>query len=205
MRRTTLLEAACWTVLAGSAGYGAFCLYQAEGTRFIVPVHAQQAAADTDGAIVGHMADGGSGGGNVVEDGTVIGAVNIPAVHLKVPIVEGLTKNDLLRGVGHVPGSAVAGGLGNMALAAHRDTFFRPVRNIKPGMDILVASGEGQFRYRIDRTEIVTPEQVSVLEIGSVPEVTLITCYPFNYIGAAPKRFIVHAHLTSLVPSPNTP
>ncbi len=202
MRRTALLEAACWTVLAGSTGYGAFCLYQAEGTRFVAPVHAQQAAADTDGLIVGRMNGSAS---KPLEDGVVLGAVSIPAVHLKVPIVEGLTKNDLLRGVGHVPGSALAGGLGNMALAAHRDTFFRPVRNIRPGMDILVASDEGQFHYRIDRTEIVTPEQVSVLEIGTVPEVTLITCYPFNYIGAAPKRFIVHAHLTSLVPTPNTP
>lgn len=87
-----------------------------------------------------------------------------------------------------------------MALAAHRDTYFRPLRNIKPGMELLLRSQNGTYSYQVDTTEIVTPEKVSVLEIGSVPEVTLITCYPFDFIGAAPKRFIVHAHLKSLIP-----
>ena len=187
-------------MLVGSASYGAFCLWQAEGTHFVRPVQAQQAAAETDGPIVGRVAASGYSSGSTVPDGTVIGTVKVPALHLDVPIVEGLTTSDLLRGIGHVPGSATAGGLGNMALAAHRDTFFRPMRDVKSGMEVLIESAEGTYRYEIDTTEIVSPEQVQVLDIGSVPQVTLITCYPFNYIGAAPKRFIVHAHLTSLVP-----
>lgn len=202
MRRLRLLETALWAVLTGSVGYGAFCFFMAEGTRFVAPVHAHQAAADTDGTIVGGMAGDAYRRGSTVPDGTVIGTFAIPGLKLKVPIVEGLTKNDLLRGAGHVPGSATAGGLGNMAIAAHRDTYFRPLRRLTAGMDLLVTSAEGTYTYTIDNTEIVTPEQVNVLEIGSVPQVTLITCYPFDYIGAAPKRFIVHAHLASLVPAP---
>lgn len=189
-----------WAAVLGSAAYGALYLYKAEGTRFVPPVHAQQSASETDGPIVGRVTGNAYSSAGQVADGTVIGSVSVPKLKLKVAIVEGLTKDDLLRGVGHVPGSATAGGLGNMALAAHRDTFFRPIRNVAPGMDLLVDSAEGTYRYRVASTEIVTPEQVSVLDIGTVPELTLITCYPFNYIGAAPKRFIVHAQLTSLVP-----
>lgn len=200
MRFRRLSEAALCTIVFSSAAYGAFCLYEAEGTHFVAQAYAQQsAAADTDGTIVGR-ADRSYASGTGVPNGKVIGRVSIPALRLTVPIVEGLTKQDLLRGIGHVPGSATAGGLGNMALAAHRDTFFRPVRNIKPGMTLLVSSNSGTYEYQVDNTEIVTPEQVDVLEIGTVPQVTLITCYPFDYIGAAPKRFIVHAHLESLVP-----
>ncbi len=199
MQVRRLLEAALWTVVCSSAVYGAFCLYEAEGTHFVAQAYAQQSAADTDGTIVGR-ADRSYTSGATVSNGKVIGRISIPALQLTVPIVEGLTKQDLLRGIGHVPGSATAGGLGNMALAAHRDTFFRPVRNIKPGMAVLVSSDAGTYDYQVDSTEIVTPEQVNVLEIGTVPQVTLITCYPFDYIGAAPKRFIVHAHLQSLVP-----
>ena len=199
MRVRRLVEATLWTVVCSSAVYGAFGLYEAEGTHFVAQAYAQQSAADTDGTIVGR-ADRSYASSVTVSNGKVIGRVSIPALQLTVPIVEGLTKQDLLRGIGHVPGSATAGGLGNMALAAHRDTFFRPVRNIKPGMAVLVSSDAGTYEYQVDSTEIVTPEQVNVLEIGTVPQVTLITCYPFDYIGAAPKRFIVHAHLQSLVP-----
>jgi sortase A len=205
MTRLRVVEAVLWTTLAGSAGYGAFCLLQAEGTHFVAPAPAQQSAAETDGPIVGGVATNGYSAGATIPDGKVIGSFSMPALQLDVPIVEGLSHNDLLRGVGHVPGSAVAGGLGNMALAAHRDTFFRPIRNIKPGMEVLVASQDGTYRYNVDTTEVVLPEQVRVLDIGSVPQVTLITCYPFNFIGAAPKRFVVHAHLTSLVPVAGKP
>ncbi len=200
MKKMRALEAMLWTVLAGSAGYGVFCFFEAEGTVFSAPIPPQQTSAETDGPIVGRMAGSGYKSGGSQADGSVTGKISIPALNLSVPIVEGLTRQDLLRGVGHVSGSAIAGGLGNMALAAHRDTFFRPLRNVKADMDVYVSSSTGTYNYKIDRTEIVSPEQVNILEIGSVPQLTLITCYPFNYIGAAPQRFIVHAHLTSLLP-----
>ena len=128
----------------------------------------------------------------------VMGRLEIKQIGLSVPIVTNYDASSLIRGVGHVPGSALPGGLGNLVLAGHRDTFFRPLRNVKAGMEIRVVTGEGAWRYIIDRTEIVTPDAVGVTAIGDVPEMTLITCYPFEFIGAAPNRFIVHAHLISV-------
>ncbi len=97
--------------------------------------------------------------------------------------------------------TSLPGGLGNLVLAGHRDTFFRPLRNVKAGMQIEIASKIGNFRYSIDSTEIVMPDQVRVLDLGDRPGMTLITCYPFDYIGPAPERFNVHAHLLSADPS----
>jgi len=131
----------------------------------------------------------------------VIGRLEIPELALSVPVLANFDPKSLIRGVGHIPGTAVPGGLGNLVLAGHRDTYFRPLRNVKAGMQIDIASKDGSFRYRIDSTEVVTPDQVRVLDIGDRPGMTLITCYPFDYIGAAPKRFIVHAHLLSADPS----
>jgi sortase A len=131
----------------------------------------------------------------------LIGRLIVPAIGLSVPVIDNDDPDSLREGVGHVPGTAVAGGLGNLVLAGHRDTFLRALRNIRTGMPIRVVSSEGTFFYVTDSTEIVMPQDVQVADIGRRPEMTLITCYPFNYIGAAPKRFVVHAHLLSLEPS----
>ena len=130
----------------------------------------------------------------------VMGRLDIPQLRLSVPVMADYDPNSLLRGIGHIQGTAMPGGLGTMGLAGHRDTFFRPLRRIAPKMDIRVADETGTYHYQVDSTEVVMPEQVEVLEIRSRPELTLITCYPFDYIGAAPKRFIVHAHLLSASP-----
>ena len=129
--------------------------------------------------------------------GEVIARLDIAALHLSVPVVEGDSTGSLLRGAGHLAGTAVPGGLGNLVLAAHRDTFFRPLQGVRPGMVAVVTDSHGHWRYTVDSTEIVTPDRVDLLGIGNVPEMTLVTCYPFHYIGAAPQRFIVHAHLVS--------
>ncbi len=97
------------------------------------------------------------------------------------------------------------GGLGTTALAGHRDTFLRPLRHVALKMEIRAVSGAGSYRYIVDSTEIVNPEQVHVLDIQDRPELVLITCYPFEYVGAAPQRFIVHAHLVSADPDPVAP
>ena len=133
--------------------------------------------------------------------GKVIGRMEIVGIGLAVPMLENYDPATLTRGVGHVPGTAAPGGLGNLVLAGHRDTFFRPLRSIKPGMEIKLTTSAGTWQYSVDRTEIVTPDRVDVLEIGDRPEMTLVTCYPFDFIGAAPKRFIVHAHLLSADPA----
>ena len=139
-------------------------------------------------------------GTHSLADGTKVGTISVPQIHLTAPVVEGVGDGDLRRGVGHVPGSAQSGGLGNMVLAAHRDTIFRSLRSIQKGMDIQVAGPDGTFHYQVDSLQVVAPDRLDILEISNKPEVTLITCYPFNFIGSAPMRFIVKAHLISAVP-----
>ena len=136
---------------------------------------------------------------------TVIARLEIPRIGLSVPVMADYDPNSLLRGIGHIEGTALPGGLGTMGLAGHRDTYFRPLRRIAPKMDIQVADATGTYHYQVDSTEVVTPEQVEVLDIRMRPELTLITCYPFDFIGAAPKRFIVHAHLLSVSPDALVP
>lgn len=134
------------------------------------------------------------------QPGDVIGKLEIPIIGLSVPMTAGIESSSLLRGVGHIEGTAYPGGLGTLGLAGHRDTYFRPLRRIQTGMDIRVTDASGTYHYEVDSTEVVSPEQVDVLAIRSRPELTLVTCFPFDYIGAAPKRFIVHAHLLSASP-----
>ncbi len=126
----------------------------------------------------------------------ILGRLEIPALHLTTPIVDDYDTKSLLRGAGHIRGTAMPGGLGNFVVAAHRDTYFRPLSGIQPGMKIRIVTPEETFVYLVDSTKIVTPDNVDVLDIGDVPQMTLITCYPFHYIGAAPKRFVVFAHLS---------
>ena len=133
-------------------------------------------------------------------DDSIIGRLEIARIGMTVPILEGFNPRTLTKGVGHIRGTALPGGLGNMALAGHRDTYFRPLRNIRKGMMMSVVTPTGRFDYEVDSTEIVKPEQVSVLSIHDKPQMTLITCYPFEFIGSAPNRFIVSAHLRSVDP-----
>ena len=108
-------------------------------------------------------------------------------------VVEGDDDGDLVRGAGHIPGTAIPGAPGNVAIAGHRDTFFRPLRKIHPGDPINLTTDRGAYRYIVESTEVTDPSNVSVLQAGSSPELTLVTCYPFSYVGPAPERFIVHA------------
>ncbi|RXH56087.1 class D sortase [Granulicella sibirica] len=131
---------------------------------------------------------------------TIMGRLEIRDLKLSVPIFSNYESESLRKGVGYIPGTARPGGLGTLGLAGHRDTYFKPLRGIRANMDIRVADQTGVYHYEVDTTEIVTPDQVRVLDVQNRPELTLITCYPFNYIGAAPRRFIVHAHLLSAIP-----
>ncbi|MEO6802960.1 MAG: class D sortase [Granulicella sp.] len=129
-----------------------------------------------------------------------LGWLDIPQLALSVPILPNYDPDSLRKGVGHIPGTATLGGLGTVGLAGHRDTFFRPLRRLTRNMEIQLVDASGTYRYIVDSMEIVTPTDVGVLSIGRRPQLTLITCFPFEYVGAAPKRFIVHAHLKSVVP-----
>lgn len=130
----------------------------------------------------------------------VIGRIEIPAIGMVTPLIAGDDSMSLTQGAGHIPGTALPGGLGTVGIAGHRDTHFRLLRRVMPGMDVRLTDRTGTYHYRVTSSEIVTPEQVSVLDIVSEPGLVLITCYPFSYIGHAPKRFVVHAALLSTAP-----
>jgi sortase A len=131
-------------------------------------------------------------------DSEVIGRIDIPQLALSVPMMAGYDASSLLHGVGHINGTAMPGGLGTLGLAGHRDTYFRPLRRIAINMEIRVFDRSGSYHYVVDSTEVVSPDKVEVLDIRARPELTLITCFPFDYVGTAPQRFIVHAHLVSV-------
>lgn len=129
----------------------------------------------------------------VAQDGDVLGRLEIPRIHLSVMVFHGVGDDVLARGAGHVPGTPLPGADGNAALAAHRDTFFRPLRGIRIGDVIRVTTVRRLDEYVVDATETVAPDETRVIESRGRQELTLITCYPFSFIGAAPRRFVVHA------------
>ncbi len=132
-----------------------------------------------------------------VETGSVLGRIEIPRVGISVMVLQGTTARVFRRAAGHLEGTAVPGKPGNVAIAAHRDTFFRPLRNIRD-QDVIKFSGVTRsYWYRVESVEVVGPDDVEVLADSTQPTLTLITCYPFYYVGPAPKRFIVHARQIS--------
>jgi LPXTG-site transpeptidase (sortase) family protein len=127
--------------------------------------------------------------------GTPLGTISIPEVGVDAVILEGVDDRVLRRGVGHFPHSSMPGAGGNFALAAHRDSFFRGLRHIQEGQRVVSTTADGNQRaYRVASTEVVKPSQVEVLDDVGHEVVTLITCYPFNYVGPAPRRFVVQAY-----------
>lgn len=129
-----------------------------------------------------------------VPKGTLLGSISIPRVNVSSAVVEGTDDHTLALSVGHIPGTAVPGREGNVVLAGHRDTFFRGLRNIRNRDEILLTTSGGTHLYEVESTRIVSPEDVYVLTDVGRPLLTLVTCYPFYYVGSAPKRFIVQAH-----------
>jgi sortase A len=128
-----------------------------------------------------------------IADGTPVGEVEIPKLHLSAVVFQGTGDGILAQGVGHLDASAFPGQTGNVVLAAHRDTFFRSLRNIRRGDLVQVTTPYGMRTYAVDSTQVVKPTETSVIAATANPTLTLITCYPFYYVGHAPKRFIVRA------------
>jgi sortase A len=131
----------------------------------------------------------------------ILGKIEIGRLNLSAMVREGVDARTLSTAVGHVPSTALPGHAGNFALAAHRDTLFRALKDIKLDDLITFQSQNQTFTYRVHDTHIVKPSDVSVLRSDGHEALTLITCYPFYYVGSAPKRFIVHAQLVSETPS----
>jgi len=119
--------------------------------------------------------------------------LSIARLELEVPIFSGTSKKTLNRGAGLVEGTSPPGAAGNIVVSAHRDSFFRPLEDIRVGDVIELQSPDGMQRFEVGKIFITDPLDISVLEPTAQPSLTLITCYPFRYVGFAPERFIVRA------------
>jgi sortase A len=138
---------------------------------------------------------GGSGNLPVTPAPTAtLGRIEIARIGIEAMILEGTDERTLRRAVGHFPGSALPGQPGNVAIAGHRDTFFRALRSVQPEDEITLTTLNGAYRYLVDSAQIVAPEDTQVLDDSGGKMLTLVTCYPFYFVGPAPKRFIVRAH-----------
>jgi len=126
--------------------------------------------------------------------GAAIGRIEIARVGIDAIIAEGIDGHTLRRAVGHIPGTALPGATGNIGIAGHRDTFFRALEGVRPDDEIVVTTMQGTYRYHVDTVKIVAPDDVAVLRDSGGNILTLVTCYPFYYVGPAPQRFIVRAH-----------
>jgi len=133
--------------------------------------------------------------GTVGRGESSLGRIDISTIGLTAMILEGTDARTLRRAVGHIPGTPLPGQQGNVAITGHRDTFFRPLHNIRKDDEITLTTLNGSYRYRVDSTEVVEPEDTEVLADSDDAVLTLVTCYPFYFVGPAPKRFIVRAHM----------
>ena len=189
MRKRLLIVTGCALVAGGALAlfvYGYWQLNMLRVQREANQVTAKERAAGA--ASAPHMV--------VIlppHQGDVIGRIEIPRLNISAMVLEGTAPKILRVAVGHINGTALPGIRGNTALAAHRDTIFRPLQEVKAGDGIVLTTSYGKFHYVVDSAQIVNPTDVRVLRPTPDAELTLVTCYPFSYIGAAPQRFIVHA------------
>ncbi len=130
---------------------------------------------------------------HILAEGEVIGEIQVPRLGLNAIVVQGDSSASLRRAVGHISKSALPGEWGNVALAGHRDTFFRPLHDIRLGDAIKFTTPVRSFEYVVESIEIVSPNDIQVLDPSTGRDLTFITCFPFHFVGPAPKRFIVRA------------
>ncbi len=128
-------------------------------------------------------------------EGETVAKLMIPRLDAQLYVVEGDDKKALRRGPGHMTGTVMPGGRGNCVIAGHRDTHFRVLKDIRKGDDIVLETHDGEFLYRVKNTRIVSPFNTGPIQPTKNAVLNLITCYPFYYVGNAPKRFIVEAEL----------
>jgi sortase A len=166
-------------------------LYQAVETR---ELNAILAAAPPAPAPVGKVARPAAPRPRPA-DGTALGRLEIPRLNVSAIVRAGSDSRTLRLAVGHIGGTSLPGEPGNIGLAAHRDTFFRRLGEIRPDDLVRLVTAEGTYVYRVEDTQVVEPHDTWVLNPTDEPALTLVTCYPFRYVGSAPRRFIVRAHL----------
>ena len=176
-----------------SLGYYAYAsieayLYQAYENRELDAILASRTPPATNLAIPNRTP-------RTAARGETVGRIEIPRLGVSAIIKAGTDARTLQLAVGHISGTALPGESGNVGLAGHRDTFFRRLREIRTDDEIRVATPTRTYHYRVERTNVVEPGDVWVLDPTAHPALTLVTCYPFSYVGSAPQRFIVRAQL----------
>ncbi len=130
-----------------------------------------------------------------VKKGDVLGRIDIPRLGISVAVLQGTSSRILRLGAGHIEGTPLPGETGNSGIAGHRDTFFRQLKDIRKDDEIQLQTATGLFRYDVEWAKVVEPGDTTVLEPSTIENtLTLVTCYPFYFIGPSPKRFVVRAH-----------
>jgi len=130
----------------------------------------------------------------------LIGRLEIPRLGVSAIVMQGTDTFTLRRAVGHLPATALPGEIGNAVLTAHRDTFFRPLKNIQEGDQIRLTTTKSQYLYRVVSISVIEPSNTAVVKSTGAETLTLVTCFPFSYIGPAPRRFVVRAERTLVDP-----
>lgn len=206
-----IAEAICWMIAAITLGW--FCYVQAESYLFqgeqsrrldaLLRARNSPAAPATNAAVTSAR--------DAEDDslpmfartpppkvydaapGDLLGRIEIPRLKVSATIIEGDDTDDLRHAVGHIPGTALPWESGNIGLAGHRDSFFRKIGDLRDGDQIVLTTVRGTFQFRASQFAIVKPDDVGVLSSLQQPALTLVTCYPFHYVGAAPQRFVIRA------------
>jgi sortase A len=177
--------------LISYASIAAGALLLLQGVRVLFDWHIGQ--ADAANQFLNQQID--SDPSETSAPGYALAKLTIPRLGTELYVFEGDGVHDLSRGPGHLSGTALPGSRGNCVIAGHRDTHFHVLMEIREGDDIVLQTRDAEYHYRVKRTKVVAPENMSSLQPTSDAELNLITCYPFTYLGTAPQRFIVEALL----------
>ena len=195
MTRDALLKGTERALLAVGAGLAIWCAAILVEARFhqTAALPQQPPLVVTQTILPGDAGDKSTATVPAPAAGVLLGRLEAPSVKLSTAVLEGSDDATLSRGSGHIEDTPFPGQPGNVGIAGHRDTTFRALRHIKIGDALEFKTAERLYRYRISKTWIVGPDDVYVLDPTPKPALTLVTCYPFEYVGHAPNRFIVRA------------
>lgn len=192
-RKTVLrvTEDCLWAVALASLGfcsvaYGSAAIHQARQKAILAALRANAAAA-------GRVASETRTSPPMAPKEVLLGLIEIPRLDTAAIVEEGVESSTLWKAVGHIPGTAMPGEPGNAVLAAHRDTYFSGLGDLQVGDQVSFKSPTATYSYRVESTRIVEPDDTEVLGASKEPALTLVTCYPFHYIGNAPQRYVVTA------------
>lgn len=198
------VEGTLWAIAAASAvlvllAAADRAIFSARETRLLDESTAAVERAREPGAAEASLALGADRERSVSPAAEVpfVAKLDIPSIALTALVVDGVDAKTLRRAVGRIPSSSLPGEAGDVALAGHRDSDFRSLGKLERGDPLFLRTAYGEFRYEVESIRIVTPQRVDVLTPADHPTLTLVTCYPFHYVGPAPLRYVVRAREVS--------